>query len=199
MPTRKKFSRRRSAISSAVKTYVNTKLQKSQETKSVLASWNEVTIDPVTGTLITQNLSACSQGDTQNTRTGNSITVTGLYGKFAVVGADSTNVVRVIVYMPHDPDYVMSGIDIHSFVDQDRMTVLYDKYITVSTNGPGIKPFTIARKFNRGRRSGIHCKFDGTTATDLAKNPLKMYVVSDSVATPDPTLTGNIRCYFKDA
>lgn len=92
----------------------------------------------------------------------------------------------------------MSGVSTYDLVDLDKYTILEDKIVTLSQNGEYIKNFTLGKKFNRGAKKGMTVQFDGTTGADVVKNDIKMYVVSDSLAVPDPTFSGNVRLYFKD-
>lgn len=199
MPKRKYYKRRRKGVTRAqVQKMINSNI----ETKFHTNSWSSSGIQDVGRTPIDADLNNVAVGTGAANREGHQISLTGLYGKFVVTGADATNIVRVILYIPKDPTSSLSsvgGIGISTLIDQDRFTVMYDKYFTTTSNGPNQKVFTIARKWNKGSRKGIQTQFYGGASTDFAKNRLKLYVVGDSGAVSDPSLTGNIRCYFKDA
>ena len=171
-----------------------------QETKSRVLSYDAVDINDVAAAPIQTGISAVAQGISQNQRIGNSIRLTGFYSKFVVASADSSNIIRFILYFPRNPADTLAGTDIHTLIDQDKFNVIYDRYHVVGTSGgPGVKGFTIARNFHRGVRKGIEVKFHGVNNTDYASAPLRMYIVSDSAAVPHPKLSGNLRLYFKDA
>lgn len=187
--------------SKAVKNYVQRTISKNIETKQRDLSWDCISIQDPGRTPIASNLIDLSQGDTQNTRAGNQVFVTGFYGKFVVAGADTTNIVRMVVYIPRDPTDTLAAdtIGVTSLIDQDSYTVLYDKYITTSSAGENAKVFTVAKNFHRGSRKGLRVIWNGVGTTDITKNFIKLYVVSDSGAVSDPCLSGHLRTYYKDA
>lgn len=190
--------RRRRGISKSLRTYVQKTISANQETKQRDLSWDAIGIQDAGRTPLNAVINDLAQGDTQNTRDGNQVRITGFYGKFVVTGADSTNIVRFILYIPKDQSDSLSGIDIHSLIDQDSFTVLYDRTITTTSGGVNQKVFTVAKNFHRGSRKGLLTQFYGTGSQDFVKNPIRMYVVSDSLAVTDPSLTGHLRTYFKD-
>lgn len=150
---------------------------------------------------VDSNLSGIATGDSQITRTGNQIYVTGINARLWVQNADSTNTVRFIMYIPKDAseDLGTNTYTINTVPDLDHYTILMDKTYHVDTYNPIKNVYGINRKFNKGARKGIRVTFNGTGATNLAKNPIRFYVVSDSGAVSDPTISGTIRLYFKDA
>lgn len=144
-------------------------------------------------------LNGVATGDSASTRTGNQITVTGIYGKFVLTGSDTTNIVRIILYIPKNPTEEISTISITALLDVDKFTVLSDKLYNLSTSGPIMRTIVMAKNFHRGSRKGITTQYHSTGASDFSKNPIYLYAVSDSAAINDPTIQGNIRCYYKDA
>jgi hypothetical protein len=137
---------------------------------------------------------------TQNDRVGNLIKATGIYGKFVVTAGDTSNIVRVIFYIPKSATDTLSGVSVQSLIDLDLYTILSDKYYAIGTNGgPNQRAFTIRMNFHRGFRTGIPVTFTGAGSTTYAKNPIRMYVVSNSGASPHPTWSGNLRFFYKDA
>ncbi len=168
------------------------------ETKFYLSSWGATSIQDSGRTPQENDLLPLAQGDGQTNRTGNSVRVTGIYGKLAIAAADTTNLVRVILYIPKDPSATMSGVSYSSSPDLDQWTILFDKMVAVSTNGPGIKSFTIKKKFNKGRRAGILSEWHSSNTGDHSKNPIRFYAVSDSTAVSDPALSGYLYVYFRD-
>lgn len=199
MPGNRRYKKKRMyRPSKALRTYVQKTISANQETKQRDLSWDAVSIQDAGRSPITAVINDLAQGDTQNTRDGNQVRITGLYGKFVVTGADSTNIVRFIMYIPKDQTDALSSVDIHTLIDQDSYTVLYDRTITTTSGGVNQKVFTVAKNFHRGSRKGLLTQYYGTGSTDFVKNPIKLYVVSDSLAVSDPSLTGHLRTYFKD-
>lgn len=194
MPYKRKYRKRRKGN---LRRVIQSVISKNQETKQIDYSYNAQTIQDNGRTPIVQELSSCNTGTGQNDRIGNQTLVTGMYGQFAVAGADVTNVVRFIIYIPYDTDDVLN-VTTFGLVDQDKYTVLMDKIITTTANGPNIKNFKVKLNFKRGGRKGIRCQFDGSSAANTTKNEIKLYVCSDSLAVADPSLSGHIRTYFKD-
>jgi len=195
---RRRNKRKGGKIPQNVKSYVQRTISSNIETKQRDLTWDTQAIQDVGRTPLSIVLNDLSQGDTQNTRDGNQVHITGIYGKFVITGADATNIVRVILYIPKVASDTMSTIDVHNLIDQDSYTVLYDKTFTTTYGGTNQRIFTIAKNFHRGSRKGLLTQFYGTGSTDWSKNPLKMYIVSDSAAISDPSLTGHLRTYFKD-
>ena len=153
MPRRYKKKRFKKKISKSLRTYVQKAISSNQETKQRDLTWDAVSIQDVGRSPIDGTLNDLSQGDTQNSRDGNQVHITGIYGKFVVTGADTTNIVRYILYIPKDPSDTLTGmsIDIHHLIDQDRFTILYDRNITTTSGGVNQKVFTVAKNFHRGR------------------------------------------------
>lgn len=191
---KRKFKKKRGNFASKVRKV----MYKTLETKQTSLSFNATAIQDPGRTPITANL-AVDQGDTQNTRTGNSIMLTGLIFNYQIIAADTTNIVRILLYIPHDVDFVHS-VNTYQLTDQDTSTTLAERFVVVSTQaGPNIKRGQIKLSFTRNGRKGIAMKYSGASSSDLAKNCIKLYVVSDSGAINDPTLSGNLRLYYKDA
>lgn len=186
---------RRRAKKTNLKKLIQSVVSKNIETKQIDQSFNGVSV-PDTG--ITYSLSAVATGDTQNSRQGNAITVTGVYGNIILQASDATNIIRCIMYISHDTDDLIS-VSHYGLVDQDKYTVLMDKYITVGTAGTGVRHFTLKKSFKRGNRKGVNARFSGTGSTDYARNAIRLYFVSDSAAASHPFLDGQLRTYFKDA
>lgn len=201
MPGKRRSSRSRhprGRISKRVRRYVSKKIAANQETKQRLLTYDQQSIQDGGRTPVSTGLTAVTQGMSQNERIGNEIRVTGLFAKFFFVAADTTNAIRFIIYRPRDPTDTLSNAEVYSLIDQDAYDIVLDKLITVSTNGPGVVSRTFALNFHRGAKNGMRFHFTGSTNTSYGNSPLRLYVVSDSQATGDPTMTGNVRVYFKD-
>jgi ABC-type glycerol-3-phosphate transport system substrate-binding protein len=173
-------------------------IAKNLETKFLLKEYNAVSIQDSGRTPITGLLTDVAQGLTQQGRVGNTINVTGMYGQFQVAGADTTNIVRFVIYIPRDVDDEI-GVNTYELIDTDRFTVLTDRIVTTTSNGPNIKQFKLVKNFHRGSKKGIQVQFSGSASTDGTFNRIKLYCVSDSSAVSDPALSGNLRVYYKDA
>lgn len=193
---RKRYNNKRS-----IKRMVNQMIAGRQETKHRSVAFAAVGIQDAGRAPSSTHITGVSQGDGATNRTGNQVFLSGLYGKFVVTmtSTDTTNIFRVVLYIPKSAATTMTGINTTDLIDVDQYTILYDRMFPVGAGGPVSRIFTIARKFNKGSRKGITVQYSGPNAADVVKNKMLLYVVSDSTAVPDPTLSGNIRLYFKDA
>lgn len=186
----------RKNVPNYLKSYIQRQISSNQETKQADLSWDVVAI-PAAGSGLGYTMPAVAQGSSQNTRSGNLVYCTGMYGRLVFSAADTTNLVRLIFYIPTDVDDTLS-VDIHSLIDQDKFTILYDRVITLNGGGNDTKYIQFKRNFHKGKRKGIAVHFDGTGQTDYSRNIIKMYVVSDSDVASHPTITGSMRTYYKD-
>lgn len=207
MPKRKRTSstfssrKRRTRITAATKRYVQRVVASNIETKFKLTSFSSLAIPDGSSGGYDLVLSAVGQGDTQNLRDGNQLFLTGIWSRLWVTLADSTNILRVILYIPKanvDDTLGAGTVTVRTAIDADKYTILSDRLIFLNTSRPQ-RSISVKRKFAKGKRKGMRITFDGPLSTDLAKNPLKLYIVSDSGAVTHPVLDGSIRTYFKDA
>lgn len=191
MPRKKMYKRRRKTVPKYIQKYVQSKINVNQETKHVNSNVLDLDISSTSTNVDVLNI---AQGTDRFERLGNEIRVTGFYGKFQMIGGDSTNVIRAIMYIPKDPSATLTGANTYGLIDPNVATVLYDRLHTTTLNGPNTKVFTIAKKF-RGR--GLPVQWDDTNT--LKKNRIRLLFVSDSGAVDHPTLSYHWACYFKDA
>lgn len=204
MPFRRRYRRRfrsRKSFYSKVKTIANAVVKKNIETKYISFNPNAGVIsNNAIGSSLTVDLNTMGTGSGPSTRTGNQVRTTGYHGKFVVTGADATNIVRFVLYIPKNTgdDLKLDGTEVYSDIDQDKYTVLKDFFVSTSANGPDTKQISLRGKFNSGKRSGILTQFNGNTSSTCMKGLLKLYAVSDSGVTSHPTLTGHMRIYYKD-
>ncbi len=180
------------------KSQVQRMIQGNLETKQHSQGWTTpVTVGTPGIGGFHQVLTGVAQGDTQNLRDGNQITVTGIHSRWVITNADSTNLVRVVFYMPKNvDDQVLDSIV--GIIDQDKYNVLYDKLIPVNSSHQQVL-INFNRKFNKGSRKGIRCVFNGASNTQYTDNVIKLYIISDSAASSHPTVQGSHITYFKDA
>lgn len=167
------------------------------ETKSMVYNW-DTTVQDSARTPVETHLTSAVQGADENERDGNLIRVTSIYGKFYAEVADTTNVLRVILYRykkAYEASPMSTGsLSITGLPDLDSFDILYDNYIALSTQGQAVKAWTISHRFKRPLR----VKYTGPTAASCIENPIYIYVVGDSGAVSDPTLQGHLRVYYKD-
>lgn len=179
---------------------INQAIQRNIETKFIVWPYNTTIQDPGRVTLDNPMLNMAS-GSTPNTRVGNQIYCTGLHGKFVLRNADTTNIVRMVLYIPKDPTDTLqaSSVDYLEAIDLDRFTILMDRVYHLNDAGGNQRMVTIGKKFNTGTRRGIQVQYTTTSGLSCIKNNIRLYWVSDSGAIPDPIIEGYIRAYYKDA
>lgn len=161
-------------------------------------------------------LTNMAQGDTNITRTGNSIALKSFHLK-GVLKRDSTvpgEIVRVMLVLDKDnaagtiPNItdVVASSGVYSFRNMDyarRFTVLMDRTYTYQTDKPNVviefwKKFYM-KKDKRGRPViSHHCLFDGSTANNFTRNHIYLYVIGNTATgstASDFTYSTRIRFY----
>ncbi len=190
-------SKSKTVSTKSIKRLVQKTVQSNIETKQHQVSFTGIGIGDTPNTTV---LTGIAQGDTQRERTGNQFYLTGLHARLWCTSADITNVMRVVMYISRsNVDSELSSLTLHTVIDLDKYTILMDKTVLFGDQHPQKHIMGVSRKFNKGSRKGIRVQFDGSAATDLAQNHLRIAFVTDSGAVAHPTLDGNIRVYFKDA
>lgn len=184
-----------------LKSLVGSIVRKNIETSSIVHSLDAVSIVDSGRVSSTQDihLTAIAQGVQESQRIKNEVRITGVYGDLFVTGADSTNSIRLIMYIPKDPTVSLSNSPTLAFneaPDLDKFTILKDMLVTTSSGGPNLRRLKLKYKF-KGR--GLRVGYSGTGAGDVQTHPVYFYFVSDSLASTDPSLNGYIRMYYKDA
>ncbi len=146
------------------------------------------------------HLSDISGGDGQGQRQGNQITVTSIRFKGFLDLGDAQNIVRIILYIPKSAGQVLATTTTLSTpIDFDQFTVLKDVKIHANSNGNYYALFNLFKRFNKGQRKGMSQLYSSTLSTSYSKNPLWVYMVSDSTAAPGPSLRYERLLTYKDA
>lgn len=159
---------------------------------------------------VIQHITPPAQGLGVSNRVADQITLKRLLFKLNVIGADATNVLRMIIFRTSQDNTVVANIptplsvlqtlsvmSMYNFTaDRDNeIKILYDRTIAVSAGGT----YDVALHGNLyGKRLGKkRLIFDAavTTGTD------QIYVlwISDSVAGPHPNVAGTFRLEYTDA
>jgi len=181
---------------SSLKKMIKNMIAGSQETKTV-AQTIDTTISNVG---VNTDISSIAGGSGQQQRIGNSYKMTSFRLKGGVYGADNTNLVRIVIYVPKDATHLIStSTQAHTALDLDRFTILSDRLMPFALDGPNCKLYNKVCLFNKGRRTGMHVQFTDDALTSVVKNRLMIYMVSDSAAVSHPSFKGWWRFYFKDA
>lgn len=194
MPYKKRYRRKRTSLASRVKRAV----AKSQETKTLVLNYANAIQDSARVPLSNQ-IADIAQGLTQSTRVGNQIKLTSMKYDWFFTGADTTNSIRCIIYVPKDPNSFITGLAFNQAPDLDRFTILRDMFICTGGTGGNCKRRQGWLRFNKGLRQGMTVQYSGATVGTVTKNNLTVYMVSDSGAVSDPAVNGYIRLFYKDA
>lgn len=182
------------------KTTFETKVKKiikqSMEKKYRKVEWNQESVGDSALLDYELQLFNIAQGDDNGARNGNQINCTGIHMQAAVVSADSTNIVRFVIYKPVNAGKSLTSdsVEVYSAIDEDKYHVYFDKLVTVSTYNP-IARITYGKKW---KGLGMPVKYDSSTSTDVVSNDLRLYVVSDSGAVTHPDFSGHIRIWYTD-
>lgn len=188
--------RRRPKKSNNLKKMIKKMISGSQETKTIGTSINP----SISNVGVNYDIASLVGGNTQNARLGNAYKMTSFRLKGAVFGSDTTNLIRIIIYIPKEPTHLIdTSLQSLTPLDLDRFTVLSDRLVCTASNGPNCKLYNKTILFNRGRRTGLNVQFHDSTAGSITKNRLMVYMVSDSGASSHPSFKGWWRFYFKDA
>jgi hypothetical protein len=182
-----------------VRQMIDSKLNVEDEKKWIL---NEYTATGVDSAGIVLDLTAITQGigDTGN-RVGDQIVLDRARLSYAVASADTTNVVRVLIFkwMPQSVPVITNlltsgGSQIpwapHNTDTADQYQVLYDRLHFLAASGPGIDGDVLEIKLP-GK-----VQFSGGSTTGTGK--IYLILVSDSGAIPHPVMNLNCALYYED-
>jgi hypothetical protein len=151
---------------------------------------------------IVQNMSLIAAGTSVNSRTGNVIQVTGIYGKFLFSNSlDATNPTnkayygRVILWMPRGDISVTSlDADPGTNIDPDRYIVFFDKTVPIPwANSISNSMVTMKKSF----KPYMNMTFDSSSNDSVEKNKLQVSIFSNTNAAI-VECAGNIRMYYRD-
>lgn len=162
-----------------------------------------VTPDNVTGTFSCLNLVA--QGDTNTSRTGNSILMrsVNINIRYSINASASHSTIRTILFWDKEANgstpiisdilATASALGNYNHDEASRFQVLYDKPLVLSNTGTQELYKRIYKRLQR------HTHFDGTTAAvaDIVDYSLWLFFVSDE-ATNVPAINFNSQVLFID-
>lgn len=185
---------------STMKKIAKSVVAKNTETKVFTGSFADVPIaNSAAGPLI-QSVTDIPEGTSQNQRVGNQITLTSVKYDFFFAGADSTNSIRMILYISRDPNDIITTLNFNQAPDLDKYVILRDVFITTSQQGNDCvrkRGYISFRK--RGKSNGLKVQWSGPNLNQQTKNRVLMYMVSDSGVVSHPTVNGFFRTFYKDA
>lgn len=192
MPSKKKKP------SKTVRKYVQSAIDRQIETKYVTYNPNAVSISTrALGVIVDRALNATGRGNGPKERNGDITKTIGVKGKFFIQGADTTNVIRIILYRPRKVGDLMTNatVELHTHIEYQRFIVYRDFYVNTSQTSDDVAKFAIDKSF----KMGLLNNYDGASATDIKSGDLYLYMVSDSALASHPLLYGHLVATYKDA
>lgn len=168
---------------------------------------------PSTGA--TYQLSIIAQGDTDTERDGDQLTLSSVNIRGRVLVGDTTNIVRIIFYQwrpitsPTIPDILSPGvdatnIDIFSLYNHDKRSqfkILSDKTYVLAGFGTSASPYGPASEkyftMTLNKKLIKKLQYNNGSST-VGSNQVWYLAISDSQATPNPTLSMKVRFNFYD-
>lgn len=164
-----------------------------------------VTNDNITSAGTLTHLSNIAQGDTQGTRTGNSILARSLFGRIGLEMNPTATVSRIRILIVCDNQQIadtspsatdvlltastLSSLDTATY--PNRFKVLKDMLITLDDAKMMGSSFKINIPMYK------HIKYNGANSTDIAKNGIYiLYISSESVNYP--TISYNLKLGYYD-
>eukprot|EP01043_Picozoa_sp_COSAG02_P070035 COSAG02_NODE_12242_length_1574_cov_4.128136_2_plen_172_part_01 len=161
--------RRRVSRRPNVKAQIVRELRQRSETKSKLLQTSNEGL--TAGAAVDLQICDLGQSITQHGRIGNQVRWSGIFCKFAVQSETTTNTqVRFIFYIPKDPTSQLdtSAMTPLTLVDQDQVTTLWDRTVTLNSQGGQGKILTLKQSFFRGLRKGITSQWTSSTSTSVS-------------------------------
>lgn len=139
------------------------------------------------------------QGDTQKSRTGSMVTLKSMLLRYAVKGADATNLMRVIVFQwncsgdPTMADVIQSTASEQwlqplNTENSSNINVIHDNLIALTYTGTAITCYKEYKKWKFGLKS-----FWTEGAATNEKGNIYMLVISDSNVTAHPEFQHHVR------
>jgi len=139
-----------------------------------------------------------AQGTTNADRIGNRIKMGCIECKltFAPSATDGNDIIRVLVVEGYNPLVVNDFPDVFYPFNFNKGRVLYDKTVPLNIQGSNIsvwkKYFSFRIVLNK------MCQFESGTQDSVCLGKIYLYFVSDSLATPFPTVSGAVTLFFRD-
>lgn len=148
-------------------------------------------------------------GDTNGTRTGNSILLKWIkcHAHLIKNGGVTVEQVRIVIVVDKqqiaDTSVVFGDVVDTSLgnaligpykkVNAGRYNVIYDKLVTLHSN----KPQAVLKIFRRMPKK-FHVRYNGSNDTDIQKNGIYMFMISSSATPSGPTVDLHHRTKFYD-
>lgn len=153
-------------------------------------------------------LTSPPQGDGVSARDGDQIQIKRLRVRLNMIGGDSTNILRVIIFRwamndsvaaPTVLDVLQSAgpLSMYQYTSlrQNEFHIVADRTFTFTLNGPNDKLFEAVFYGRRIGKKNVHFNAGLTTGTDQ----FYLIAISDSVAAPHPSIGGTTRFEYTDS
>lgn len=163
-----------------------------------------VSVNPDNSSGSVIHLTGAASGDTDSSRTGNSIFVRSLYCRFRIdkhASATNTNVrILLVVNKQQVADTAPAITDVLESVDTTaplnnatvgRFSILWDRTFNVNS----VSQPTYNTQLYKPMK--LHCRYNGTAGTDIQKNGIYLLIFSNE-ATNTPAVNGLFRVSYHD-
>lgn len=138
------------------------------------------------------------QGDNSYERNGNRVRLRSFQLRATLSDASETvpTLVRLIIARTKMTEEALTAADFPTSMDAfpafDHLAVMHDKtYMVGGANNPELRLITLYKRLNH------YQTYDGPVSTDPIKGSIFVYWLSSS-SEDNPTVSFNIRCYYKD-
>lgn len=198
MPRRYTKGKSRS-MASAMRKIAKSVVAKNTETKVWTGTFSDTPVGAGTVAPVVQSCNDIAEGTAQNQRIGNQIMLTSIKYDFFFTGADSTNSLRLIFYIPRDPNDILLNLGFNAPADLDKYVILKDIFMTTNQNGQDClrkRGYISFRK--RGKSNGLKVQYSTNAVNSQTKNRVLVYMVSDSGVISHPSVNGFFRTFYKD-
>ena len=135
------------------------------------------------------NITSIVEGDDWDQRQSDRIQVLKFAFFLTLAGSDSSNAIRIMFVRSKVGPLVAANFPtLLNPPDYDKMQVYYDRTYQTSQNGPDIVNDVIySHNFKSRKVPYLNVNYDDdVSATNAQKNPLYMWIITDSGVSPNP-------------
>lgn len=172
------------------------------ESKRVLYNDLNSSIQDIGRAPLEYNLTSITEGDGKTQRDGHQVLMTGIKLCGQITFPDSTNHVRMVVYVRKGPytlnPMIGKGITPIKYFEPAGYEILKDIHLSGGANGPVARTVNLSVSFKKRRDGGLPIRYNGAASTTLTNNQVGVYLVADSAAVSDPVFKGYVIAYYKD-
>lgn len=159
----------------------------------------------VSSTMNAVHMTGITQGTSVNNRIGNEIRIEKVDILITWIAGDATNFGRILVVKDMQPnkaafaqtDLFVNGSDAQSWFNEDnkhRFKIFLDWTCDIGTAGPGSQTC----KMSVPLKGVTYYTGASNSIANVTSDAFFIVYISDSGAVPNPTITGNVRLWFRE-